>query len=257
MGSVEDVLNTIIEHLRVFYKWPSVFAVKNCYVEVLSKGRVWYKYDDLVESFDLIGLTPLHFAVMSGVCEAVELLLSRGADPNIRDEFGNTPLHNVVPHLLPDEATCIAESLLAYGADPNMQDKYGDTPLHKVLSVKIGEDVAFMIDYANVNIKNSRGQTPLHLAVETGLPSAVEKLLLRGADVNARDNEGNTPLHYAARACRIEEAELLLLHGAEVDARNNEGLTPAMVALRSCRPNEINTCVSCLQLADLLDSAHP
>jgi hypothetical protein len=46
MEKAEAVLNSIIEHLRVFYKWPAVFAVENGYVEVLDKAdKWWYTYD--------------------------------------------------------------------------------------------------------------------------------------------------------------------------------------------------------------------
>ena len=38
------------------------------------------------------GSTPLHFASYGGHTEAVQVLLSNGADPNIKDNSGNTPL---------------------------------------------------------------------------------------------------------------------------------------------------------------------
>lgn len=107
MGSVEDVLNTIIEHLRVFYKWPSVFAVKNCYVEVLSKGRVWYKYDDLVESFDFAllyeGLKNVHeeseFELIEAevrYLESIEILYSFLDEPEEVHIYDVRPMGNVV-----------------------------------------------------------------------------------------------------------------------------------------------------------------
>jgi len=46
MEKAEAVLNSIIEHLRVFYRFPAVFAVENGYVEVLDKADGWwYTYD--------------------------------------------------------------------------------------------------------------------------------------------------------------------------------------------------------------------
>ena len=39
------------------------------------------------------GATPLHKAAANGRSEAVSILLSRGADPNIPARSGNTPLH--------------------------------------------------------------------------------------------------------------------------------------------------------------------
>ncbi len=45
-----------------------------------------------LEQRDALGRTPLHIAAMFGLHEMVTLLLSRGADPNARDQWGVTPL---------------------------------------------------------------------------------------------------------------------------------------------------------------------
>lgn len=38
-------------------------------------------------------ITPLHWAVVEGRKEAVQLLIAKGADVNAQDERGRTPLH--------------------------------------------------------------------------------------------------------------------------------------------------------------------
>lgn len=75
---------------------------------------------------------------------------------------------------------------------------------------------------ANLGIKNSRGQTPLHVAIgsERRLrlfhKEAVRQLVLGGADVNAQDKEGRTCLSYASGD--VEMTRLLLQHGAKIHA---------------------------------------
>lgn len=51
--------------------------------------------------------------------------------------------------------------------------------------------------------------------------------------MNVRDNKGDTPLHMASRNGFFEGVLLLLQYGAEVNARNEDGNTPLKDALIS------------------------
>ncbi|MDE0528569.1 MAG: ankyrin repeat domain-containing protein [Truepera sp.] len=84
---------------------------------------------------------------------------------------------------------------------------------------------------AEVNARNWRGRTPLHLAaVSNDNPAVTTALLAAGAEVNARDGEGWTPLHLATwGAWGVDNPAVvvaLLEAGADANARNNEGRTP-------------------------------
>jgi ankyrin repeat protein len=52
-------------------------------------------------------------------------------------------------------------------------------------------------------------------------------------DINARDNEGNTPLHLAAETGTKDVFDWLVQHGASLDATNNAGQTPRELALNT------------------------
>jgi ankyrin repeat protein len=80
----------------------------------------------------------------------------------------------------------------------------------------------------DVNAKDDRGKTPLHIAVTR--KDVATSLLANNADVNARDNLGMTPLHLTAQLGRKEMAELLLTSGADVNAKANDGSTPLLWA---------------------------
>lgn len=79
---------------------------------------------------------------------------------------------------------------------------------------------------AFVNEKDLLGDTPLHLAAQTGNTNLAELLLAAKANVNAKANANWTALHWAAYWRNKEMAELLLRNGADVDARNSVGYTP-------------------------------
>ncbi len=110
------------------------------------------------------GWTALHLAAYFGQGEAVERLLTAGADPRVpsRNRLANTALHAA---LAGRGNIRIITALLARGADV-------ETPA-------------------------SGGYRPLHLAAARGDVSIIEMLLVRGARVGARAEDGRTPLAIA------------------------------------------------------------
>ena len=121
--------------------------------------------------------------------------------------------------------------LIAKGANVNARDKRGDTPLH----LADNADIATMLiaKGANVNAKGYRDRTPLHRNVYK--PEVVKVLIAKGADVNVRDTRGDTPLHNAAFGGYdpgpTETIMILMAAGADVNARNKNDLTPLDMAL--------------------------
>ena len=49
--------------------------------------------------------------------------------------------------------------------------------------------------YRNLEARNQEGQTAVHLACKVNRNDILEKLIASKANVNCRDSEGNTPLH--------------------------------------------------------------
>lgn len=140
------------------------------------------------------GETPLALAVERSHVKAVDALLENGAKVYTVDQFGNTPLNNILcnwKHYGEDEKCIqIANKLLDYDTTRKHYNK-----------------------------KNEDGVTPLHGAAQQGYTQVVLKLLARGADVNAKvHRKKSTPLHYAVQEGRTEIVKLLLDFGAKIDA---------------------------------------
>ena len=72
--------------------------------------------------------TALHWAVSPQRTEIVTTLLEAGANPNVPDNDGYTPLHDVAEMGDCPPARTMLEVLLAAGADPSRQEKNGRTP---------------------------------------------------------------------------------------------------------------------------------
>jgi len=99
------------------------------------------------------------------------------------------------------------------GADVNVKDKHGTTPLYYPALNGDVESVEFLVSKgADVNVNlNDRGMSLLHLTVMNncnGDAIAAEKivriLVSHGADVNVKNDVGKTAIHYAETNSMIE-----------------------------------------------------
>jgi hypothetical protein len=124
--------------------------------------------------------TELYDAAYEGDAERVRELLKKGANPNVRDEYGETPLHIAAR----DGHVDVVELLLEHGADPNAQDKSGETPLHWAAFNGYVDVVRLLLEHgADPTVKNKDGITPLDVARVVGyhgIVSLIEEWLGRG-----------------------------------------------------------------------------
>uniref|UniRef100_A0A8D8ZUX4 Ankyrin repeat and protein kinase domain-containing protein 1 n=1 Tax=Cacopsylla melanoneura TaxID=428564 RepID=A0A8D8ZUX4_9HEMI len=99
-----------------------------------------------------------------------------------------------------DQDDNIARLLLKHGANVNVQNKDGISPLHYLLYNISGETslnaARLLLQFgAKCDQKDQKGNTPLHLATERGDVNVARLLLEFGAKCDLKDQKGNTPLH--------------------------------------------------------------
>ena len=120
--------------------------------------------------------TPLTDAADSNNLPLAELLVDRGANVNATCPFGCTCLHHAV------SSKNVAEFLITKGADVNIKDNNGRTPLNWAVRRRHKDVVELLIAKgADVNAKNNEGETPLSIAEEKGHTEIVELLRKHGA----------------------------------------------------------------------------
>jgi ankyrin repeat protein len=207
---------------------------------------------------DNAGETPLHVAVGLGKLDLTTLLLGRGASIHARNSKDMTPFRiglsgstDMVTLLIKNRATVV--------------DDYGASPLNIAIQDRAPLDVAKTIVSAGARLSSidSRGRTPLRIAVDNrdwsvaqylteagsdvfsiagdrktpaeqaiSLGEVAVKALFSGKAISAQDNSGNTVLHYAAQSGNRSMVTLLIDLGADKMAKNIAAERPVDVAQR-------------------------
>jgi ankyrin repeat protein len=211
------------------------------------------------------GATALHEAYKEGRLEIVSQLLDLGAKVNEQDAKGNSTLHLAAPA---DKHEAAAALLLENNADPGLRDEHGETPLHVMIALgRPAKLVEMLLDAKDevVKVRNIKGMTPLYMAVENKRADLIPMLLEHGSDIFAADNRssdntpleravidndskvinaiitketvvqkdsaGNTAIHIAMRnKADVKVVELIVNLQGDIHARNKEGNTAIHLA---------------------------
>jgi hypothetical protein len=200
------------------------------------------------KSLDTGGFTPLLYAARENCAACIDVLLANGAEINLPDPDGVSPLLLAIMNANWD----IARQLIDAGADVNQWDIYGEAPLFTAIGLytrvnggrasidPLNETegsaiVQMLLDHgANPNMQlffrpanvrgstNTRGSTPLIRAANNGDQEMVELLLEYGADPTIYMADRQTPIHAVLAGRSSEEQALELIRifytaGTDID----------------------------------------
>jgi ankyrin repeat protein len=179
-----------------------------------------------VTKADFRGDTLLHEAAANRNVTVVKYLVSIGADVNVRNSNGGTPLHRAAWN---DSNVEVLRYLVSQGADINIRNRDGRTPLDIARNNGHTEMVQFLesVQVSSAGSQSFRSSfSNIFEATRHGTVQDVEYFLKNGVDVNINTGQRCTPLHIAARYNRLENAKYLVSQGADVHAINGRNATP-------------------------------
>jgi len=156
------------------------------------------------------------------------------------DDEGDTQLHSSIIHLL-EPMSLFFISLVPDCSFLNIPNNYLQTPLHlTVITKQHLLTRTLMTSGAKVDVKDHKGNTPLHIAAKEGDALSAE-ILLRPVqyeeikdltypisyqqipqNLESRNYDGQVCIHLAAEGCHIDALSVLLSKGANINARDGK-----------------------------------
>lgn len=229
-------------------------AKKNNHLEIVNHLSLFMDVNDK----DSDGEALIHKATKAKDINQIKLLLSKGADINLEDGYGRTPLAIAASHTGnirtgkqgSEKDIILIEFLLSNGADPNKY-KRDFSPLRSVVNVGCFKAVALLLpvtEKKDLQVSyyeedENKISIPWYVPLmfnSCGLqewPQILGLLKEHGADLNKKDRYGETILHEFIRNfpsssndSAIQVIECLLKYGVEVNIPGNRGNTPLHVA---------------------------
>lgn len=176
--------------------WTALmYAARNGRTECV-KALIAGKADLNIKDND--GWTPLMSAARNGHTECVKALVDAGADRHIKLHSNGDFALSLAAFAGYDE--CV-KALIVEQSDLNQQKHNGETALMLAAAYNnINCVKALIAAHADLNIqtKNSK-KTALHYATEKCYTECAKAIIEAGANLNLKDSDGNTALHIAVK----------------------------------------------------------
>jgi len=185
---------------------------------------------------DVSGNTPLILAVTEGKTSMVKLFLEMDAKTDLKGKQG-TALEVAAAKGKVD----LVELLVDKGAKPPAALIDGPKFLEAAEEVHLdGKDPkgsklrVMMACGANVDVKDSTGETALHKAVSKGYMKLIQLLLEKKANLEVKGGEYTcSALFAAAKSDRLDAFKYLVEKGADIESRQADGRTVLGQAVRT------------------------
>lgn len=216
--------------------------------------------------------TPIHLALEHNDLELIEILLRKGADINVENNFGKTAFQmayemknvpaielflkygvnveqcvchenvkhggQLLLHLVRNGHQNAVKLILEKGANVHAKDQLCKTALDIAVEHGHLKIVEFLLDHGACVDSLQFIHSPLHLAIEKQHIAIVQLLLRRNnnnININTKGPTTKAPLHLVVqrKSWNTTMFKTLLYHGANVNVKDDENKTPLHIAIES------------------------
>lgn len=218
-----NYVDSSVRHSLLHWMASEVMSCNESHAKV---GEVLIRHGADVNVLDCNGETPLQYAIQKGNVDWAEFLLQNGAKLNGLVWNLKTLEFHIYKNSNIYSRKDMLTLLLKHGLDPRFRDKSGKTHLHLLIEysnmyVDSVEELAKDFIDAGVSIDeaDNDGYSPLHYSVFTKNVEFVKFLVSNGANVNTQSKWLNTSLHLAFKDNDPSEAIIDLLLSHGADVR--------------------------------------
>ncbi|MCY4330854.1 MAG: ankyrin repeat domain-containing protein [Endozoicomonadaceae bacterium] len=171
------------------------------YVNFINK---LLKYNIRIDDQNKKNETALHLAIRYRAWDIAEILLKNNANPSIKDKSKWTPLHlAVVQDGQKEKQIKVIKLLCAKGANIDAKNSDGNTPLHLVKSADIADTLIKL--GATMNLRNNDTETPFYVAAHNDNTKILQVMIDAKVDINEASHRGGISRVNGNRYRRINE----------------------------------------------------
>lgn len=205
--------------------WNRTILHKACVSKNSKAIKLILQYKPKINIKNKFGQTPLHLLCISGDVECVGLLVNhQGVDINLGDIHYQTPLYLATENNRLD----VMKLLLEHGADPNIVTSHSYSPLHEARS---DEAVKLLVKFgSNIHATDRLNDTVLTVSSHYGRTSVVQSVCELGGQVDHKGVGGQTALQQATYNGHISTVKYLLTQRPDVHILDNNKFTVLQLA---------------------------
>ena len=203
---IENISNKIWNYRDKNNNSPLIISAKKNLIKILAKiidvtknNTSESEFISFINAKNKNEDTALLYSCYNGNLKMIKLLIENKADYILENKDGKNVISMAA---ISNKITPVYYFLIKYKMDEYHRDIYGNTYLHYACAYCSWKIVDFLLCYFknyDVNIKNNKGETPLHYCTLFGRENHIKKLLLKGADISIKNDIGETPVDFAAK----------------------------------------------------------